>query len=348
MFIFNTTKPHKTTLVAISTLDPQNINHLACGKTFNKDHTIYIVVRPGASVYKFNRRLLHFFSQQKNPINIDVDGILSFFKDHECLAILYGLFSADALVNHISSYKTIKAEPLQHNYIINKTKYQQELKQVEILVEAQLFAAELMRMPNNVLTTNKFETIIKQQFSKLKNIKVDVLNKRDLIKKHMDLILAVGQASEDDNAPRIINIAYKNKTNAKPFVLIGKGLVFDTGGLDLKPASAMRGMHMDMSGAAIVAASIYALAKLGVSANVNGLLALASNEISPRAYRTNDVIKSYGGHTIEITNTDAEGRLVLADAISYADRDLKATKIMTVATLTGGAVVSFGDVYTPV
>jgi leucyl aminopeptidase len=209
---------------------------------------------------------------------------------------------------------------------------------------------ELMQMPGNMLTTSKFIALIKQKMVGLKNLSIDILDQKILMQKQMGLILAVGQASTAQNTPCIMHLHYQKnkKTNNKLLTLIGKGLVFDTGGLNLKPSPFMARMNADMSAAAIVAATIYAAAKLEIVANVSGLLPLASNEIGPNAYRVNDVLKSYDGYTIEITNTDAEGRLVLADAISYARKDLHADTIFTIATLTGGVLVAFGDVYTPI
>jgi leucyl aminopeptidase len=162
----------------------------------------------------------------------------------------------------------------------------------------------------------------------------------------MGLILGVGQSAESYNAPRIICVEYVSDKHQPLTALIGKGIMFDTGGINLKPAGALTGMHMDMSGAAVVMGSLYAMVKSGIKTNTVGICAITSNEIDANAYRVNDVLTAYDGKTIEITNTDAEGRLALADAVAYANKDLKAKTIVTVATLTGAIVVALANTFT--
>jgi leucyl aminopeptidase len=203
-----------------------------------------------------------------------------------------------------------------------------------------------MNMPGNLLHADQFEKECRRKFQGLQHVKFSVLHKSDLIRKKMGLILAVGQASPKYNEPRIIVVEYRNDHSKKSLALVGKGLMFDTGGLNLKPGESMATMHIDMAGAAITLSTIYVLAKLKVKANVVGLATVASNEIGPHAYRINDVITSYSGHSVEILNTDAEGRLALADGITYAKNDLKANTIMTVATLTGAISIALGELYT--
>jgi leucyl aminopeptidase len=127
-------------------------------------------------------------------------------------------------------------------------------------------------------------------------------------------------------------------------VLIGKGITFDSGGLSLKPNDSMKMMKTDMAGGAAVIAAMSALASLGVQARVTGLVAAAENMPSGTALRVGDVIKHYGGRTVEVLNTDAEGRLVLADALAYADAELAPDVMVDVATLTGAARVALGSV----
>lgn len=158
-------------------------------------------------------------------------------------------------------------------------------------------------------------------------------------------VIAVGQGSK--TPPTLLQVQYTPKSVAKSLqkqhvVLIGKGITFDTGGLSIKPADSMVNMKRDMTGAAVVASVMTVLAELGCPVRVTALLPLAENSVSGAAARPGDVISHYGGRTTEITNTDAEGRLILADALAYAVQELKPTTVLDIATLTGGAKVALG------
>lgn len=158
-------------------------------------------------------------------------------------------------------------------------------------------------------------------------------------------ILAVGQGSE--TPPTMLKLQYQPKSVLKHLrdehvVLVGKGITFDTGGLSIKPAESMANMKRDMTGAAVVAAVMTALSDLDCQVKVTALLPIAENAVSGSAARPGDVITHYGGRTTEITNTDAEGRLVLADALAYAVAELEPTTVIDIATLTGGAKVALG------
>ena len=153
-------------------------------------------------------------------------------------------------------------------------------------------------------------------------------------------ILAVGSGS--GRPPRLIELSYEPAAWDRHVVLVGKGITFDSGGLSLKPNDGMKLMKTDMAGGAVVIAVMSALAALGVQARVTGLVAAAENMPSGSAYRPGDIITQYGGRTVEILNTDAEGRLVLADAIAYADAMLDPGVVVDIATLTGAARIALG------
>lgn len=156
----------------------------------------------------------------------------------------------------------------------------------------------------------------------------------------MGMLLAVGAGS--DEGVRFVHLVYRPEERpAKRIGLVGKGLTFDSGGLSLKPTDGMQHMKMDMAGAAVVLTAIGALAELRVPVEVHALIPCAENMISGRAYRLGDVLRSMDGKTVEVTNTDAEGRLVLADALAYAQR-LELDEIVDFATLTGACVVALG------
>jgi leucyl aminopeptidase len=153
-------------------------------------------------------------------------------------------------------------------------------------------------------------------------------------------ILAVGSGSA--RPPRLIELSYEPQGVRTHVVLVGKGITFDSGGLSLKPNDAMKLMKTDMAGGAAVIAAMSALARLGISHRVTGLVAAAENLPSGSAYRPGDVITQFGGRTVEVLNTDAEGRLVLADALAYADAVLEPDQVVDLATLTGAARIALG------
>lgn len=157
----------------------------------------------------------------------------------------------------------------------------------------------------------------------------------------MGALLAVNQGS--DEPPRFIVMKYQGKdTWENPTALVGKGITFDTGGYSLKPKDGIVGMKMDMGGAAAVVGAMEIIGKTKPKENVMGIIAATDNMISGKAFKPDDVIVSMSGKTIEIRNTDAEGRLALADAVAYARKE-GAAKIVDIATLTGGVIVALGD-----
>ena len=175
-------------------------------------------------------------------------------------------------------------------------------------------------------------------------LRVEVRDEVALAQEGFGGILAVGQASA--TPPRLVRLDYtppKAGRRTPTVVLVGKGITFDSGGLSIKPAEAMTSMKRDMTGSAVVLGAMTALAAVGCPVRVVGLLACAENAVSGNALRPGDVIRHYGGRTTEVTNTDAEGRLVMADALAYAVAELDPTVLVDVATLTGAMKVALGQ-----
>lgn len=173
-------------------------------------------------------------------------------------------------------------------------------------------------------------------------IKTTVMNRSQIEKEGMGLLLAVSRASPTEPA-FIISRYHGDPSSKQETVLIGKGITYDTGGLNLKPGPSMITMRDDMSGAALVLGTLRAAAELKLKVNLICLIASTENSIGSNSYKPGDVYRSHAGVTVEITDTDAEGRLVLADAISYAQTHFKPTRIIDFATLTGGAIVALGE-----
>ncbi|WAP55590.1 leucyl aminopeptidase [Streptomyces sp. S465] len=200
-------------------------------------------------------------------------------------------------------------------------------------------ARDLINTPSNLLTPAVFAAEAVAA-AKEHGLKAEVLDEKALKKGGYGGILGVGQGSEAP--PRLVRIAYTHPKAEKTLALIGKGITYDSGGISLKPAGHNETMKCDMSGAAAVFAAVVTAAKLGLRVNLTGWLALAENMPSGSATRPGDVLSMYGGKTVEVLNTDAEGRLVLADAITRAGEE-KPDAIVDVATLTGAMVLALGN-----
>ncbi len=175
------------------------------------------------------------------------------------------------------------------------------------------------------------------------DIKVTVLNKKKIASMKMGGILGVGRGSDD--GPFLVLMKYEGAgKEQKPVALIGKGITFDTGGINLKPSNASLGMHMDMSGGGAVIHTIVAAARLKLKVNIIAVVPAVENVVAGGSYKPGDFLTTMSGKTVEVTHTDAEGRLVLADALTYVKR-FKPKTVIDVATLTGASVVSLGDKY---
>jgi leucyl aminopeptidase len=203
------------------------------------------------------------------------------------------------------------------------------------------FAKEWANRPANHATPAKLAGAAKE-LGKLRNVKVEVMGPKEVEKLGMGAFMAVAQGSAEPL--RLIVLRYTGAPRPDaPFVLVGKGITFDTGGISIKPASEMDEMKFDMCGAASVLGAFRALAELQPALNVVGVIPACENMPDGRAVKPGDVVTSMSGQTIEILNTDAEGRLVLCDALTYAER-FKPKAVIDIATLTGACVVALGGV----
>lgn len=211
----------------------------------------------------------------------------------------------------------------------------------QALVNGMSLTKDLANMPANMMTPKDLGETALALAKEFSNIKVKVLDKSDIKELKMGSFLAVAQGSEEK--PRFIILEYKHDSmkDEAPIALVGKGVTFDTGGISLKPGASMDEMKYDMGGAASVLGTFRALAELNIPANVVGLIPATENMPSGEAVKPGDVVTSMSGQTIEILNTDAEGRLILCDALTYATQ-LKPKAIVDIATLTGAIIVALG------
>lgn len=207
-------------------------------------------------------------------------------------------------------------------------------------------ARDLVNEPPNQLTPPIYALRVKKQLAPL-GIKIEILDDKKIKALGMGGVTAVGQGSA--NKPRVVIMRWlgapKSRKDEAPIALVGKGVTFDTGGISIKPAAGMDQMKMDMGGSAAVVGAMEAVARNKLKSNVIGIIGLAENMPSDNAYRPGDIIKSYAGKTIEVLNTDAEGRLVLADCLTYVQEKYKPDTVIDLATLTGAMMVALGFEY---
>lgn len=213
-----------------------------------------------------------------------------------------------------------------------------EFEAARIVAESVLISRDLVNTPANELYPESYAAFLSSQAKEV-SLDVEVLDEKQLEKQGFGGILAVGKGSA--RPPRLVRLSWKPKKATKHVALVGKGITFDTGGISLKPGNGMWDMISDMGGSAAMAATIIAAAKLKLPVQITATLPLAENMPSANATRPGDVITHYGGLTSEVLNTDAEGRLVLSDAIARASED-KPDYLIETATLTGAQIVALG------
>jgi leucyl aminopeptidase len=206
------------------------------------------------------------------------------------------------------------------------------------VAEGQRLARNLQALPGNICTP-EYLAHIARLLGKAYGFRVNVLNRAQMEKEGMGGLLAVARGTFED--PRFITLEYKGGGRAAPVGIVGKGITFDSGGISIKPADHMEDMKYDMSGAAAVLGTFEVLGQLKPPVNVVGIIPSTENLPSGTAVKPGDVVRSHFGKTIEVVNTDAEGRLILADALSYARR-FKPACVLDAATLTGAVVVGLG------
>ncbi len=219
--------------------------------------------------------------------------------------------------------------------------YLKQFNKSKTICESVYFARDLVNGNADEVTPQFLVRTAQSLANSHTKIKATIFDKKRIEKEQMGLLLAVNRGS--DSNPAFIILEYKGSAKSKEHtVLIGKGITYDTGGLNLK-SSGMETMKADMAGAAMALATVKAAAELKLPVHLTAVIPTTENSISASSYKPGDVYRSYSGKMVEITNTDAEGRLILADALSYAEKNLKPTCLITFATLTGAMDIIFGS-----
>ena len=240
-------------------------------------------------------------------------------------------------------YKTKKRKKIINLFIYGKKipSYKNQIR-FKAIEEGTFYTRDLVSEPGNVLHPDEYA----KRLNLLRKIglKIKIYNEKDLKKLGMNTLLGVGQGSI--RGSYLVTMEWNGlKDKSKPLAFVGKGVCFDTGGISLKPAKFMEDMTYDMAGSAVVVGLMKSLALRKAKINAVGVVGLVENMPGGNAQRPGDIVKSYSGKTVEILNTDAEGRLVLADALTYTEKKFKPKFIVDLATLTGAIIVSLGSEY---
>ncbi|MDX1295153.1 MAG: leucyl aminopeptidase, partial [Sulfurimonadaceae bacterium] len=222
---------------------------------------------------------------------------------------------------------------------------QKALDSAIVICEATNFTRDLVNTTPEDMTPQALG-VVAEDLAKANNLECAVLDEQALEEEDMNAMLSVGRAS--DHKPRLIHLAYKPENAKKRISLVGKGLTYDSGGLSLKPSTSMVTMKMDKAGACAVLGMLKAVSELQLPIEVHGFVGAAENMVAGNAYKPDDVLKAKNGKTIEVRNTDAEGRLVLADVLAYAQQEVEADYLFDYATLTGACMVALGPYTTGV
>ena len=300
-------------------------------KTLDKDLTYKYLEELGGTIYN---KIKHLGSSQakiyENNISIN---------ERLALGILLSSYKFENYkknkIKQVTNLKNVVFVCNEPNKNLNK------ISEIQNLAKGVFTARDLVWQPPNILYPSSFA----DECKKLKKIgvKVTIYNEKQLQKIGMDALLAVGRGSRKDSQVVVMEWSGGKKNN-KPMAFIGKGVCFDSGGLSLKPAKSMEDMKWDMGGAATVTGIIEAAALSKLKYNLIGVIGLVENMPDGDAQRPGDVVKSYSGQTIEVLNTDAEGRLVLADILSWTEKKYKPKFMINFATLTGAMIVALGNI----
>ena len=301
----------------------------------SKDYSSVDIEKCGAAFFKF------ISDNSIKSSTIIEENVESFTQNHK--SFLSEFIHGIELKSY--TFQKYKSQKKNHSFEIDLPFDEKKLfnfLRFNSLINGINFAKDLVSEPGNVLNPDEYVKRIKSL--KKFGLKISIFDKKKLKQLGMNAILGVGQGSIRGSYLAVIE--WKGaKTNQKPVAFVGKGVCFDTGGISLKPAKFMEDMTYDMAGSAVVVGLMKTLALRKAKINAVGVVGLVENMPDGNAQRPGDIVKSYSGKTIEILNTDAEGRLVLADALTYTEKKYKPKFIVDLATLTGAIIVSLGSEY---
>jgi leucyl aminopeptidase len=303
------------------------------------------IVEKGKEISFLNEQLRRHGSIVADSVNLNKGKDLYIYNQTKQQSL--SLFAAEGIV--LGNYQFIKHKPtaeknkntLQSIIIANTNIKQSHIDELNIVCSATILARDLVNEPVNYLNATDLSNAFKTM-GKLSGFKVDVLNRKKIKELKMGGLLAVNAGSVDEPTFSVMEYKPNKPKNKKPYILIGKGVVYDTGGLSLKPTLAsMDLMKCDMAGAAAVGCAMYAIAKAKLNIHVIALVPATDNRPGFNAFAPGDIITMMDGSTVEMLNSDAEGRMILADALHYAKR-FNPELVIDIATLTGAAMAAIG------
>ena len=303
------------------------------------------IVEKGKEISVLNEQLRRHGSIVADSVNLNKGKDLYIYNQTKQQSL--SLFAAEGIV--LGNYQFIKHKPtseknkntLQSIIIANSNIKQSQVDELNIVCSATILARDLVNEPVNYLNATDLSNAFKTM-GKLSGFKVDVLNRKKIKELKMGGLLAVNAGSVDEPTFSVMEYKPNKPKNKKPYILIGKGVVYDTGGLSLKPTLAsMDLMKCDMAGAAAVGCAMYAIAKAKLNIHVIALVPATDNRPGFNAFAPGDIITMMDGSTVEMLNSDAEGRMILADALHYAKR-FNPELVIDIATLTGAAMAAIG------
>jgi leucyl aminopeptidase len=311
---------------------------VGCGKNAPQtvQHYRKIIFASIKAILPLNIQRLAFFLTQLEVEKNETEGKISH--------AIYSIYEALYRFDRFKTIKDIRAKLEEVILYVTETAATRQLevtiKRTAAIAEAVYFTKDIANLPSNICTPSYLAETAKTLVKGNSKLSLRILEEKEMQKLGMNAFLAVAKGSMQD--AKLICIEYKGASKkTAPVVLVGKGITFDTGGISLKPADSMIGMKYDMCGAATVLGVLKAAAELNLPLNLVGILATAENMPSGTATKPEDIVVSLSGQTIEIMNTDAEGRLVLCDALTYCER-YKPDIVIDIATLTGAVVVALG------
>lgn len=332
-------KSKKNFLESYKLHDSSNIKNLIIAKSDLSENSANIESLAGKILSELEKKKI-----KKISIFLD-NGKNNLFKSNLLKSLSHGFLMKDY---RFEKYKTITKKDFQVEqlkFVISLGK--SEIKELEIhmdTVNGIYLTRDLVSEPANVLFPQKFVEFC--NVLKKVGVKLEVLDEKKIKKLGMNALMGVAQGSV--KPPRVLIMKWngkKDKSFSKPLAFVGKGVTFDTGGISIKPSGGMEDMKWDMGGAGVVAGLMYTLASRKSKVNVVGIVGLVENMPDGNAQRPGDIVKSMSGQTIEVLNTDAEGRLVLADIITHVRKQFKPKLMVDLATLTGAIIVALGERY---
>ena len=319
--------------------------------------------KKGLLDYKYNNNIIFKYSLNLGNSHFELEIYKTASNENHFNRVVLGAFVYDISLKYSISSITIESKNklildslifgfLQKDFVFTKyksnfknSKYRTNYKlsnDNQILLNSIKFLKELVTEPSNVIYPLSFVKRTKEQIDK-KKVNIKILNKKDITKLGLNCLLAVSQGSQRE--PRVMEFSKKNNKNSVDILFVGKGVCFDSGGISIKPSGGMEDMKWDMAGSAVAVSIIKYLSEIKTNFSYAGIVGLVENMPSGSAYKPGDIIKSYKGINVEVLNTDAEGRLVLADIITYGCEKYKPKVVIDFATLTGAIMVALGQHY---